>query len=150
MKTCNKCKMTLPLDRFYKARNGDQYGLMSWCKKCHAKNGAKYKANNRERLLAIERRRYKEKPHLRLGQKLRSRYGITLKQYQDMVEIQKGLCAVCFRPETSSKKRLSVDHNHETKKVRALLCHMCNAAIGYVKENPDIARNIATYLEAHK
>lgn len=44
---------------------------------------------------------------------------------------------------------LSIDHNHTTGKIRALLCNNCNAAIGFLKEDPLIARAVANYLEEH-
>lgn len=58
---------------------------------------------------------------------------LTLKQCeverQKMSAAQNDACAICKRPEATFKKRLAVDHNHRTGKVRALLCFYCNKFI---------------------
>lgn len=74
-----------------------------------------------------------------------------------MLSQQHGVCAICQQPERSifknkvyksgQAKRLAVDHNHQTNKIRALLCDGCNRGIGYFEE--DISRLLAAvaYLE---
>ena len=61
-------------------------------------------------------------------------YGITEEDYDRMYKEQKGVCAICKKPETRQSKGkttlLCVDHDHETGKVRGLLCHRCNTVIG--------------------
>jgi hypothetical protein len=47
-------------------------------------------------------------------------------------------------------EKLAVDHCHETGKVRKLLCHNCNRALGLFKDKPDLLRKAADYLEEHK
>lgn len=69
-------------------------------------------------------------------------YGISEKQYQDLAVNQNGKCAVC-----GDAEKLFVDHNHETGKVRALLCTRCNTAIGLLRENPEIVQKVKDYLE---
>lgn len=54
-------------------------------------------------------------------------------------------CEVC-----NSSKRISFDHCHKSKKFRGWLCHGCNVALGYVKDNSDTLRKLADYLDAHK
>lgn len=71
-------------------------------------------------------------------------YGLLPVTYRRMVEAQGGLCAICQRP--PGKKRLGVDHNHATGRVRALLCARCNTAIGALRDDPDICRRAADYL----
>lgn len=83
--------------------------------------------------------------------KLRQRYGITLEEYDRMFALQSGVCAICKQPENDAyKRRLSVDHDHETGKVRGLLCHQCNTGIG--KFGDDIKRllSAAKYLKLHE
>lgn len=76
--------------------------------------------------------------------KYKIRYGITIDDYNRLFEEQLGSCKICKRHQSLFKKALHVDHNHETGKVRGLLCHSCNAGLGRFKENPVI---IAAALE---
>ena len=83
-------------------------------------------------------------------------FGITLVQYNEMLETQKGLCAVCGNPETvidnrtKTPRRLAVDHCHTTKKVRGLLCMACNQGIGNFRENPEFLISATQYVLKHK
>lgn len=72
-------------------------------------------------------------------------YGITQEQYDEMVTRQKGVCAVCGHAD--AKRALSVDHDHETGRVRGLLCSGCNAAIGRLGDNVAGLRRALAYLE---
>lgn len=84
------------------------------------------------------------------------RHGLTLEQYQELVFKQHGVCAICYKPETTihagSKQvqPLAIDHNHETKKVRGLLCSRCNTALGLLDESCERAQSLISYLERHK
>ena len=76
-------------------------------------------------------------------------YGLTIDGYNKMFSDQNGCCAVCGRHQSEFKKRLAVDHNHITKKVRKLLCNQCNTAIGLLNEDKNIIMNVIKYLEEH-
>lgn len=82
-----------------------------------------------------------------------ARYGLTVEQYEAMVESQGGACAACRKPErevdprTQCPKRLAVDHCHETGAVRGLLCSRCNTTLGRCDEDPAVLRALAAYLE---
>jgi hypothetical protein len=84
---------------------------------------------------------------------LRTLYNLTPEDYQKMKIAQNGVCAICKKPEMAvdtrrSKVRdLSVDHDHKTNENRGLLCHFCNHALGLLKDNPDICRSAAEYLD---
>lgn len=72
-----------------------------------------------------------------------------------MFDEQDGKCAICRRESSGllyGKPRvLSVDHSHKPDgKVRGLLCHKCNMAIGLLQDNPELLRAAATYLEKHQ
>lgn len=75
---------------------------------------------------------------------LKKSYGITPEQYDEMFQRQGGVCAVCGKPPNGRK--LSVDHDHRTGKVRALLCAHCNIALGNVDDNPSILQKLINYL----
>jgi Recombination endonuclease VII len=53
--------------------------------------------------------------------------GVTDDEYQRLLTFQGGVCAICGNP--PKNRRLSVDHNHRTGKVRGLLCFRCNRAL---------------------
>jgi hypothetical protein len=85
-------------------------------------------------------------------------YGIDLGDYQRMFVEQGGLCAICRLPETAKSrwnpggeaKWLSVDHDHTTNAVRGLLCAACNHTLGHSRDNADILRAAAEYLDQHR
>lgn len=74
------------------------------------------------------------------------KYKIREADYAVLVEAQNGKCAICGQPPKTYL--LAVDHNHTTGKVRALLCHGCNAMLR-VLERPDFFLRSAAYLTAH-
>lgn len=84
-------------------------------------------------------------PETRLKYDFNRRYNITTEEYNKLNEIQKGLCAICNK-ECSKNKKLSVDHNHDTDKIRGLLCHNCNILIGAAREDIVILINAINYL----
>jgi hypothetical protein len=71
-------------------------------------------------------------------------YGITKADYEALYATQKGLCKIC--KQKKAKYKLCVDHSHETKKVRGLLCRSCNLAIGHAKDNAQTLLSAAEYL----
>ena len=109
-----------------------------------------YRDRNRDRINAQRRARGPKNTDKRRNAQLKTVYGITLDQYNQMLGEQNGLCAVCNLPETAIRlgkaQRLAVDHNHTTGQVRALLCTKCNAALGYLDENADRMRALAAYI----
>jgi hypothetical protein len=74
-------------------------------------------------------------------------YGITWDDYLALLVKQKGTCAICGDPPSSSR-RLVVDHDHKTGSVRALLCHRCNAGLGQFRDTAWLLRAAAQYLAA--
>jgi hypothetical protein len=65
------------------------------------------------------------------SRKLKLRYGITAAEYAEQLARQAGVCALCDRP--PGRKRLHVDHDHETGAVRGLLCLLCNIGLGFLE-----------------
>jgi len=84
---------------------------------------------------------------------LKKDYGITVNDWDTMYAEQNGVCKICGKPESKIDRRLgivrrlSVDHCHETGRVRGLLCADCNTAIGNFKHNPEVLRAAAKYCE---
>lgn len=81
------------------------------------------------------------------------RLGVTEENYAALEKKQRGLCAVCLKPESRKRKgkiiRLAVDHDHTTKKVRALLCSRCNVALGLLRESLVIIAALRNYVARH-
>lgn len=77
---------------------------------------------------------------------LRRKYKLTLEQVNAMITAQNGACAICLEPFKSTRDT-HVDHNHETGKVRQLLCTMCNHGVGNFKERPINLQRAIEYLQ---
>ncbi len=77
---------------------------------------------------------------------LKYRYGITYEDYNKLFNKQNGLCAGCYRHQAQFKRRLNVDHDHKTGKVRGLLCMKCNTLLGFVEDDPQILQRLQEYL----
>lgn len=86
---------------------------------------------------------------------LRKKYKMTLEQYDEMLAKQGGGCATCGEQEAVVFKRTgkgfshAVDHDHATGLVRGVLCHLCNQAIGLMRDDPKRLRAAAEYLDRH-
>jgi hypothetical protein len=141
VKWCNDCKSWKRLDEYNK-NTAKTDGLFTFCRNCsRARCRASHLANPMQMMAAHFRRTY----------------GITLEQYEVLWAQQNGLCAICGQPETEWQshkmgrtKRLAVDHCHQTGEVRALLCGKCNQGLGVFKDDAEILRKAAAYLESCK
>ena len=87
----------------------------------------------------------------RRHQNLRHTLGISIDQYEALLEKGNGVCWICQLPETQKSNEkslypnaLSVDHNHQTGMIRGLLCSKCNFGIGHLK---DVHENLAKAIE---
>lgn len=121
-KVCTKCGDRLPFKEFHlNKRNVD--GLDLNCKSCRAKL---YDANV-----------------YRSGNLIRT-YGITIDEYNSILEKQGGVCKICGG--VDKHKSLAVDHNHTSGEVRGLLCERCNRGIGLLQDSEVLLRRAADYL----
>lgn len=104
---------------------------------------------NPDKVRRWKRESYARNPDAHKARVLWSEFGITFEQYNEMLERQEELCAICQEPETATLRgtvrRLCVDHDHETGHVRGLLCTRCNTGIGLLGSNIEAAIG---YLEA--
>ncbi|MEU6313830.1 endonuclease VII domain-containing protein [Streptomyces sp. NPDC047014] len=75
---------------------------------------------------------------------LKRSYGITEAERESMIVAQGGVCAIC---RTAPPEH--VDHDHQTGKVRGVLCFSGNAALGQFKDRPDVIRRAAAYVEGN-
>ena len=77
---------------------------------------------------------------------LKRQYDITLDEYREMSKLQNHKCLICGRHKSEFKKCLCVDHNHDTGKIRGLLCSNCNMALGLLKDDINIIKNMVDYV----
>ena len=89
------------------------------------------------------RKQQKQANHERMVMKT---YGLEAGEYAKLYTEQGGVCAICRRA-TGKTKRLAVDHDHDTGRVRGLLCGPCNKLVGYLRNSPEAFRRGADYLE---
>lgn len=90
-------------------------------------------------------KRTRESPEKQSDRHYKKTYGIALDDVENLKISQSNKCAICFQ-----EAKLYVDHDHETGQLRSLLCSTCNSGIGFLKENPDILRQAAAYIEIWK
>jgi hypothetical protein len=136
MKTCRGCGESRPLADFGADRRNKD-GLMAVCRPCqNARSLASKRRIPRDQLAERERRT-----------QLKMRYGTTPEEYEAMERAQDGVCAICYRPNPG--RRMAVDHDHRTGRVRGLLCDPCNLGIGKLGDNSDRLRAAAMYLDRY-
>lgn len=84
---------------------------------------------------------------------LKSKFNITRKEYKRMLEAQKGVCFICGNKEVwkvnGKVKNLAVDHDHESGKIRGLLCQRCNQGLGHFQDDTDRMQSAINYLKSH-
>lgn len=95
----------------------------------------------------------KNHPDSVFNSQLKLRWNINLEQYTKLLRKQNGVCAICFKKETtvnrydkSKCRRLTIDHCHKTGKIRGLLCNNCNQALGRLNDNRKVLKNAIQYL----
>ena len=134
---CTGCGKSLPSEDFHDA--------LKWrrCKVC-----VRVHMRDKYHACADTKRGIK----VRNRTKLLERYGLTWESFRALLESQDYRCAICGNPlkdEVSAprEQQACVDHCHTSGNVRGILCTNCNLALGYLKDNPALARAAATYLE---
>ena len=163
-KRCKVCGEEKPLEDFYPTP-GTRDGRRGDCKACNlAEKARRHKRNpvparERTRKWMADNPERAEENRLRFiesgGKKLADRrsylkrtYGITLEEYDEMLERQGGRCAIC-RCEPRPDISLHVDHAHATGALRGLLCFSCNITVGHVREDRSRLAAIGAYLDEH-
>jgi hypothetical protein len=164
-KTCSKCNLEKEISEF-KKRSDRTNQYKSKCSTCLSEYykicNKEYRSSHKKKKITAEKAReyydnfknkhptmrtYKRETHLLYS------YGIALIEYDNLHKSQDGLCAICGKQETKKNITtgetvpLSVDHDHVSGKIRGLLCNHCNHAIGNLKDNPELLRKAADYLE---
>lgn len=122
-------------------------------KQLHAAHVTRYnnkpEVKSRRSIAAKKRNAMPEFKTIAWARHLKRKYGMSLDDHAAMLASQNSSCAICDAPPPTNRK-LNVDHDHETGKVRALLCHPCNTLIGYSRENVVVLQRAILYLNKHK
>jgi hypothetical protein len=98
-------------------------------------NNRRWREKNRDKTRAYSWKHY-----------LKTTYGISVEQYQAILASSGGVCAIC----SQKARKMVLDHNHTTMKVRGILCDTCNRALGMFKDNAPLLRRAAKYVETQK
>jgi len=143
-KRCPRCNEVKGLFAFTIPQTGKRAGMpVSQCKTCRAETARQANAGDE----TLYRR-------VQWPSKLRTKYGIEPEEYYAMLEAQGGGCALCKASTPSDRhykrrgkaEMFHVDHCHATGRVRGLLCHLCNRALGLIRDNADLADRMSAYL----
>ena len=149
-KKCNSCGEDKPLVDFHlrshTLKSGEKtYYRRHICKACHSIQVLERKNRSPE----------KQEYHRKVAFKshLKRTYGLDLDSYMELCIAQDYRCDICGKDSHSTydkKGGLYVDHCHKSGKIRGLLCHSCNAAIGHLQEDIEILESAIKYLEKHQ
>lgn len=131
-KACAKCGVEKPLADFHKQPGGPM-GRHSYCKAC-----ASVYYRGRKRVTAPEKRR---------DLNFKERYGLSAEDVIHKIKEQGGKCAICGK-ELVDSSRPCVDHDHDSKQVRGILCHACNIALHHI-EDVEYRTKALDYLRRH-
>ncbi len=136
MKKCYACGLEKPFDCFHKNK-GRSDGHADECKQCR-----KLKQNQRLEQDYLGTR-LKERAN-----NLKRLFNMSLEEYDQKAQKQENVCAIC-KGNCKSGKRLAVDHDHKTGKIRDLLCGNCNGGLGKFQDDPELLIKAAEYLRKH-
>jgi hypothetical protein len=142
VKKCNRCGIVKSYSEFYKDRYRKD-GYDSYCRECNKEIYREWVARNPEH--ARQKWREASKKYDEPGRRRKRKYGLPHGRYEEMVKEQDNKCLICKK-----ELPLFVDHDHKTGIVRGLLCHHCNAGIGYLKDNTALLKSAITYLAGYK
>jgi len=113
-----------------------------------------YYQNNLDGILQQKKEYYIENQNDILVQKkeyiVQKRYRITLYDKQQIYKKQNGLCKICCVPIPMDSISCCIDHNHNTGKIRGILCNRCNFALGMCKDDVLILQAAIRYLTVEK
>ena len=130
LKKCSKCGNEKDRNGFWgDPRTKDQ--LRAECKSCIRKRNRRWQRRNPEKCAGFQRK---------------FRYGLTARDYADLVRNQNGRCLICRRNESETGP-LVVDHCHTAYFVRGLLCNRCNVLVGYIEKNRALLRGVLDYVD---
>ena len=155
-KICSKCGLTKRGEEYYKDNH--------WCKTCTNKYYKQYRQTHKEALR--ERNKQYRQTHPNYSTQyyhthkkeeiernkrwsLKTKYGLTLQQLQDIYNAQDGICLICDKKMIlggTNGRAAYIDHDHKIKQVRGLICTHCNRGLGGFEDNVWILHKAIQYL----
>lgn len=141
-KTCTLCCQTKPISEFYRSTRDRFTGRCRLCLRATARKRWQTLPHYRARCKVVTQLWRKQNREWARFNHLLHTYGLTLDQYAALEESQDFHCAIC-----PADTRLHVDHNHETDKVRGLLCGPCNMGLGNFGDEPERLESAKSYLQ---
>lgn len=123
-----------------RARGREQYRKN---KEAGRRKAREYYRKNRDAIL----QKLRDNPDARKDANLRQKYGISLSEWNGMLQKQRGRCSIC-RSSFVSTSQIHVDHCHRTERVRSLLCFNCNGMLGHARDNEETLLRGAEYIRA--
>ena len=169
MKQCKKCKKIKKITEFSKhATNKD--GLCGKCKTCRledrrARQNKNFNPNFTGKKQCLRCKLDKPKQMFLLNKStsdgfngwckectkdviLQQKYGISLQKYNDILQQQGHKCAICRTTKAlGPTNEFVVDHDHQTGKVRGLLCNHCNTGLGKLGDTIEALERAIKYLK---
>ena len=112
----------------------------------------RYTKNNKEKVNTYKRKHYQDTKHeidskeYQHAQRLKTRYGLTPQDLDQMVEAQGNCCAICGV--SFESRKMNIDHDHVTGGVRMLLCSRCNTGLAYIEDDTYLLDSLE-YLRQH-
>jgi len=133
--TCPTCKTTHSdmTENYWQQRK-------YYCRDCRRSKAKNVYWKDPEAKLAYRR------GHINRVTMLKHRYNLSLEYWNALLEKQNGVCGIC-KETPNLPEDLKVDHDHETGKIRGLLCNSCNIGLGSFKDNTDSLKNAVSYIE---
>lgn len=144
-KRCPRCEQDKLFSAFGKDKT-KKTGLSSYCLDCAKANRKINYAKNPTEEKAKLNRYYSVNKERSRHYSLKALYGLSAETYKEMLAQQNSSCKICKTHENNLKRRLFVDHCHETGKVRGLLCQYCNTMLGNAKDNVLVLQSAINYL----
>lgn len=146
-RVCTKCFKWKPWSK-YTPRKETVTGHFSWCKQCF--NKGRRPRTTQERVVAAEyaREYRRDHPYYNRNYMYAWRYGITRKQALKLLRGQGYRCAICRKKlRVRNESEWHVDHDHQTHKVRGVLCNCCNTGLGKLGDTAKKLKRAVDYLE---
>lgn len=137
--TCRGCGRARRRGRHFYAISATDSRPRETCKRCARREGKAWARRNPAKHRAIWTRGNHR-------HNLKARFGLTVEQFDFLFAQCDGCCAICRKPETR-KRRLSLDHDHETGELRGFICSRCNLLIGNAKDDAALLEAAAHYVK---